>query len=372
MASVNVNFDLNVANSDDEKMPHEHQMDGLVPWEGWCLNKKKKIPFNFYDFKIDADGTITGNGQDERAHFKIEGKLDWFTNKKTKEQFPRALFEKKYSTGKNSTVCKGFIDNGVIKGEYNYGKNIQFGDFEMKTIDPDWFEIERRFNKKLDEKLKNEKTEWLSKLHAEKEERMRQQQAEKEAWEVEHPDEEFPESENHFIEPNVEIDYGLVDEAPEIIIEDYTNTDYSPHRYGGVYQIEDCSEVGGELQHNNSLEQKTDIGKPLQAEEAKFEKYIDARYKGINCILAVVGWIISLVLLLALLVIGFCVNFLRMESTGLQLGMKIGVLVCFLIQGLSVIFTKRWTQILEQLEHEKQEKELQEILQASPKKAEIA
>ena len=42
MASVNVNFDLNVANSDDEKMPHEHQMDGLVPWEGWCLNKKKK------------------------------------------------------------------------------------------------------------------------------------------------------------------------------------------------------------------------------------------------------------------------------------------------------------------------------------------
>jgi len=125
--------DYVVANSEDEKMSRELQMNGIVPWKGFYLDKGKKRPFNFKDFRIECDGCITGHGCDEKGHFKVEGELTWYTNKTTKEKFPRAIFEKKYGKGTTVSVCKGFIENGTIKGDYNYGSYIQFGDFEMTT-----------------------------------------------------------------------------------------------------------------------------------------------------------------------------------------------------------------------------------------------
>ena len=146
----------------DVKIPHGFEMDGIVPWFGWCTDKDKKFAMNFTNLVIE-DGKITGSGEDHVAPFTVEGKLEYYTNKKTKIQFPQVNFNKQYSSGTNTCKCTGIIDNGVIKGNFICENNDSFGDFEITTDDPDWLEIERKFNKNVDDRLKVEKEEWLKK-----------------------------------------------------------------------------------------------------------------------------------------------------------------------------------------------------------------
>ena len=180
------NFEVNLENHEDT-IPDEYGMECIVSWNGWCTHNKKEYTFNFNNFVIEDIGTITGHGEDETGTFTTTGRLGWYYNKKTKKNLPRVFFDKNYSTRiSNACKCQGFLDNGTIKGTYNYGENICFGDFEMTTSDPAWFEIERKFNKELDEQLKVKEDAQEREMHIKQEEMDAKLIAEKKEWLTKH------------------------------------------------------------------------------------------------------------------------------------------------------------------------------------------
>lgn len=365
MASVNANLEVGLEvdinqQTESDKMSCEREMDCIVPFQGWCDNKGKKLAFNFDDFSIDEQNVISGYGIDEKGPFKVDGEQTFYADKKTKTNKPRAIFNKRYAAGKNACICKGFILDGVIKGEYNYGQNISFGAFQMETCDPDWFEIERRFNKKLDEKLKANKDSWLEERHKKKQEMMAKLEAEKNQWLLDNPGEtyEAPVVDAQVEEPVVDAqieDSVVDDQIEEVLVVEIEGREHiqNPVEFKGVQNFDE--EIGGELaEYDNTLELKVDLNMNLNVQEKDedFLGYIEPKNKKFFWICMLVFWLIAGVLTIGTYVLAIFVNLKKLEDTPAKLAVLIGTIVIFVVIGVAVFVTSRYLRIMEEIKHE--------------------
>lgn len=118
--------------------------DQSIQWTGHQTDKLgRKHPITFSNLTIQDTGLIIGDGTDHIAPFTVKGKLE---KSKDPKKAPNLTFTKSYSSGSNASICKAALTGNKLKGTFNYGNNINFGDFTIQTDCIAWVDLEAKHN----------------------------------------------------------------------------------------------------------------------------------------------------------------------------------------------------------------------------------
>ena len=126
----------------DPSLPKSNEPSIL--WTGHQTDKLgRKHPITFSNLTILETGLIIGSGFDHIAPFAVKGKLE---KPKDPKKPPLLAFTKSYSSGSNTSLCKAALTGNKLKGTFNYGNNINFGDFTIQTDSLPWLDLEAKHN----------------------------------------------------------------------------------------------------------------------------------------------------------------------------------------------------------------------------------